>query len=375
IAAVLKLPEERVVVRYAAIGGAFGGREDLSIQHVLALAAWKLQRPAGMVWSREESIIGHHKRHPITITCRWGATNDGIITAVEAEVLADGGAYASTSQEVTKVATLFASGCYHVENISVIGKAAYTNNVPSGAFRGFGAPQACFASEIMVTRLAQAIGMDPVAFRLKNLYREGDIEPTRNPLPPGVSAVPVFERCVAEVQSRGWREQLDRARVSDPPYIRRGIGIAAGHKNLGYSFGFPEQATATVELWGRGEPEGARLRVGAADVGQGTHLAMRMVAAETLDLPPEAVELITDDSSEAPNAGSASASRLTLMAGRAVHEAAQKALALYSNSEERHVTATYQYRPPATTALAQETGEGVPNYCYGYVSQAVEVEV
>ncbi len=252
IAEMLGLEQDRVVIRYAAIGGAFGGREDLSIQHVLGLAAWILKRPVGMVWSREESIIGHHKRHPIQISCRWGATKTGTITAVEAEVLADGGAYASTSQEVTKVATLFASGSYAVENISILGRVAYTNNIPSGAFRGFGAPQACFASEVMVTRLAHAIGMDPAEFRRQNLYREGDIEPTRNPLPPGVSAVPVFDACMAELSARGWQKALETARQSDPPWIRRGIGYAAGHKNLGYSFGFPEQATATVELWGRG---------------------------------------------------------------------------------------------------------------------------
>jgi CO/xanthine dehydrogenase Mo-binding subunit len=375
IAEMLGLEQDQVVIRYAAIGGAFGGREDLSIQHVLGLAAWVLKRPVGMVWSREESIIGHHKRHPIEISCRWGATKTGTITAVEAEVLADGGAYASTSQEVTKVATLFASGSYAVENISILGRVAYTNNIPSGAFRGFGAPQACFASEVMVTRLAHAIGMDPAEFRRQNLYREGDIEPTRNPLPPGVSAVPVFDACMAELSARGWQKALETARQSDPPWIRRGIGYAAGHKNLGYSFGFPEQATATVELWGRGEPEGARLRVGAADVGQGAHLAMRMIAAETLGLAPDLVELVTDDSSEAPNAGSASASRLTFMAGRAVHDAAAQALVRYHDSEDRQVTATVQYRPPATTPLAEETGEGIPNYCYGYVAQAVEVEI
>ncbi|HEX9067478.1 MAG TPA: molybdopterin cofactor-binding domain-containing protein, partial [Ktedonobacterales bacterium] len=112
IAEMLKLPEDQVIVRYAAIGGAFGGREDLSMQHLLALAAWKLRRRVAIQWSREESIMAHHKRHPMTIRCRWGATRDGKVTAVEAEVVADGGAYASTSVEVTKVATLFASGCY-----------------------------------------------------------------------------------------------------------------------------------------------------------------------------------------------------------------------------------------------------------------------
>jgi CO/xanthine dehydrogenase Mo-binding subunit len=217
--------------------------------------------------------------------------------------------------------------------------------------------------------------MDPVDLRRRNIYREGSLEPTRNPLPPGVSALPVLDRCAAEVASRAWRERLASERASLPPRFKRGIGLAAGHKNLGYSFGFPEQATATVELWGRGEPEGAKLRVGAADVGQGTHLALRTIAAETLGLAPNLVELVTDDSSEAPNAGSASASRLTYMAGRAVHDAAAEALAKYGSSDDERVSATVQFRPPSTTPLAQETGEGIPNYCYGYAAQAVEVEV
>ncbi|MBO0796523.1 MAG: xanthine dehydrogenase family protein, partial [Ktedonobacteraceae bacterium] len=312
IAQILQLPEEQVVVRYSAIGGAFGGREDLSIQHLLALAAWKLRRTVAIVWSREESIIGHHKRHPMHIRCRWGARKDGCITAVEAEVIADGGAYASTSVEVLKVAALFASGCYEVPNISVDGYAVYTNNVPAGAFRGFGAPQAQFASEVMVTRLAHALGMDPLEIRCRNIYREGSIEPTQTVLPEGVSALPVLERCIEEA-----RERLNygQPRQRPAPHLRRGIGIACGIKNIGYSFGFPEQSTATVELFGRAEPERVVVRIGAADVGQGSHLVLRQIVAETLELPLEKVQLVSDDSSESPNAGSASASRLTLMAG------------------------------------------------------------
>src|SRR5690242_2984559 len=236
IAAMLQLPPDQVVMRYAAIGGAFGGREDLSIQHLLALAAWRLRRPVSLVWSREESIIGHHKRHPISIRCRWGARRDGTITAVEAEVIADGGAYASTSVEVTKVATLFATGCYEIPNISVDGYAVYTNNVPSGAFRGFGAPQAHFAAESMVTRLANALHLDPVELRRRNIYREGSLEPTGQSLPVGVSAGAVLERCVQEA-----RERLHYGRSGEPRpasqahHLRRGIGIACGFKNVGYS--------------------------------------------------------------------------------------------------------------------------------------------
>ncbi|KPV52658.1 aldehyde oxidase, partial [Kouleothrix aurantiaca] len=137
----------------------------------------------------------------------------------------------------------------------------------------------------------------------------------------------------------------------------------------------PEQATATVELRGGLAIDAATVRVGAADVGQGTHLAMRQIAAAALSLAPEHITMITDDSSEAPNAGSASASRLTLMAGRAVHDAAQEALRLWNEEEERPAIATVQFRPPATTPLDPVTGAGVPNYCYGYVAQAVEVEV
>ncbi|MGH2480282.1 MAG: xanthine dehydrogenase family protein molybdopterin-binding subunit, partial [Ktedonobacteraceae bacterium] len=289
IALILQLPEDQVVVRYAKIGGAFGGREDLSVQHALALAAWKLRRPVALVWSREESIIGHHKRHPMSICCRWGARADGKLTAVQSEVIADGGAYASTSEEVIKVATLFATGCYEVPNLASDGYAIYTNNIPSGAFRGFGAPQNQFPCEVMVTRLAHALGLDPVEMRRRNIYHEGSLEPTRHPLPAGVSAEAVLERCAQEARTRlGYGQP----RQHSAPHLRRGIGIACGIKNVGYSFGFPEQATATVELSGRGEIEHALLRIGAADVGQGSHLTLRQVAAQTLGLKLARVELI-----------------------------------------------------------------------------------
>jgi CO/xanthine dehydrogenase Mo-binding subunit len=395
VADMLQLPEDQVVIRYAAIGGAFGGREDLSIQHLLALATWKLRRPTALLWSREESMIAHHKRHPFNIRCRWGAMKDGSIVAVEADLLADGGAYASTSVEVLKVATLFASGCYEVPNVSVDGRVVYTNNLPCGAFRGFGAPQAQFAAESMVTRLAHALGIDPIEMRRRNIYREGSIEPTQQPLPPGVSALPVLERCAQEARTRlgyGFPPTKNpKSKIGVPsgppkpsvPHLRRGVGIACGIKNIGYSFGYPEQATATVELYGDDHIEHATVRVGAADVGQGAHTVLRQIAAETLGLPferPEGggeaplIEMVTDDSGEAPNAGSASASRMTLMGGRAVHDAAAKALEAWKNGA-RPARATSQYRPPPTTPLDPETAAGRPNYAYGYVSQAVEVEV
>jgi len=367
IAEILQLPEDQVVIKYAKIGGAFGGREDLSVQALVAVATWKLRRPTAIKWSREESIIGHNKRHPYHITAKWGAKRDGTITAVETTLLADGGAYASTSVEVLKGAISFGSGSYEIPNVSIDGIVAYTNNVPCGAFRGFGAPQAQFAAESMMTRLAEKLGIDPLELRRRHLYREGSINPSGTVMPAGVSAVPVLERCIEEAAAR-----IGPALTEIHSPRKRGVGIASGIKNVGYSFGYPEQATATVELVVLDGVRGARVRAGVADVGQGAHLALRQIAAETLSLPLEAIVMITDSSAEAPNTGSVSASRMTLMGGRAVKDACE--LALRNLATEGIPSATVQFRPPATTEL-DELGQGTPHYCYGYVAQAVEVEV
>jgi CO/xanthine dehydrogenase Mo-binding subunit len=366
IAAMLQLPEDQVVVRYAAVGGAFGGREDLSVQHILALASWYTRRPTALVWDRAESIRAHHKRHPVRIRSSWGADSSGHLTAVVAEVVADGGAYASTSAEVLKGMALFATGPYAVPHVAVDARVYYTNNLPSGAFRGFGAPQAHFAAEVMAARLAAACGLDPIEFRRRNLYREGDIEPTQQPLPAGVSVRECLEAVVTARRQRPPRPA--------EPGLRYGWGIACGFKNLGYSFGYPEQSTAEVELAGDSMVRQVTVRCGAADVGQGVHTVLRQIAADTLQVPLSTVTLISDDSSITPNAGSASASRLTLMAGRAVHDAAQAALQQWQ-AEERPASARVTYRPPATTALDPETTAGRPNSAYGYAAQAVEVAV
>jgi CO/xanthine dehydrogenase Mo-binding subunit len=369
LAAIVGLPEDAVIVRYAKIGGAFGGREDLSVQALVAVATFKLKRPVAIVWNREESIVGHHKRHPFHITARWGAKRDGTIIGAQTRSVADGGAYASTSVEVLKCAAIFAQGPYRIPNVATDAYVTYTNNVPSGAFRGFGTPQAHWAAESMVTRIAHALEIDPVDLRRKNLYREGDTEATRSVLPPGVSAVPVLERCAAEARSRfGVRQRSDT-----PSTKRRGFGIASGIKNVGYSFGYPDQSTATVELIGTERIERAVLRIGVADVGQGVALILRQIVAEKLELPLASVAIVHEDSAQAPNAGSASASRLTFMAGRAVHDAAAAAQANFHAGKGGN--ATVQFRPRATTAIDIATGEGDPNYCYGYVAQAVEVEV
>lgn len=372
----LNLPEEQVRVIYPAIGGAFGGREDMSVQIVLALAAWKLRRPVKIVWSREESILYHHKRHPTVIRAKWGATKDGKIVAAEAMVIGDAGAYNYTSTKVMGNANLCVTGPYEIPNIHVDTYAVHTNNLLTGAFRGFGGPQGAFAAEGQMNKLARALGMDPVELRLKNVLREGSLLSVGTPLPPGVSIGQVVEQCAEQSywqrDGDGW--QRPPTPQPDDPAIRRGIGFAAGFKNVGFSFGFPEQSWATIELHGDAEIEEVIVRHAGAEVGQGTHTVMAQMAAEATDVPLTKVRLISHDTAETLTSGSASASRLTFMAGNAIRGAAALALERWKN-EERPAMGTYQYRPPKTTPYDPETGRAEPNFAYGYVAQAVEVEV
>jgi CO/xanthine dehydrogenase Mo-binding subunit len=193
IAHALGVADDQVVVRHPAIGGAFGGREDISVQIVLALAAIKIGRPVKTVWSREESIIGHHKRHPYILQAKWGATREGKIVAAQMDVTSDAGAYAYTSTKVLGNALLACLGPYEIPNVLVNARTVYTNNCPSGAFRGFGGPQGHFAAESQVNKLAAALGIDPVTLRLRNIWREGTVIATRAALPAGVTAAAVVE--------------------------------------------------------------------------------------------------------------------------------------------------------------------------------------
>ena len=269
IAHALQLPVEQVHVIYPAIGGAFGGREDMSVQIVLALAAWRLHqrgidRPIKIIWSREESIVGHHKRHPYIIRMKLGANNQGILLAAQAEIIADGGAYIYTSTKVMGNATLLVTGPYKIENVRVDSTAVYTNNLPNGAFRGFGGPQACFAIESAMNKLAEKLGIDSVELRMRNLLGEGDTLSVGTPLPKGVTIRQVLERCALEAgwkkSKEGWHHPGSRVNVPrGKAHIIQGIGIACGYKNVGFSFGAPEQCTATIELYGSTEIETAVL--------------------------------------------------------------------------------------------------------------------
>ncbi len=378
IAHALDLPTEKVRVIYPAIGGAFGGREDMSVQIVLALAAWRLHqrginRPVKIIWSREESIIGHHKRHPYYLSARWGATRDGLLVAAEMEVIADAGAYAYTSTKVLGNATLMCTGPYEIPSVRVDAHAVYTNNIPGGAFRGFGGPQGAFAAEQQMNKLAEALDMDPVELRRRNVVREGSLLSVQTPLPRGVSMPQVVDACGLEYE-RLLRECRRLQVESADGYLKYGVGFGAGFKNVGFSFGFPEQCWATIELQGEAEIERAVLRHAGSEVGQGAHTVFVQMAAEALGLPPEKITLDASDTATSGNSGSASASRMTFMAGNAIRGAARLALEKWQD-EDRPAIAAYQYRPPATTALDPETGYSDPNFSYGYVAEAALVEV
>ncbi|MCZ2127176.1 MAG: xanthine dehydrogenase family protein molybdopterin-binding subunit [Anaerolineales bacterium] len=373
IARALNLPEEQVRVIYPAIGGAFGGREDISVQIVLALAALKLRRPVKIIWSRRESIIGHGKRHAVLLRAKWGATKNGKLVAVQNEIIGDGGAYMYTTNKVLGNSTITSSGPYAVENVKTDVYGVYTNNVPGAAFRGFGAPQALFMAESQMNKLAEKLGIDPVEFRLKNALRDGDTLGVGTPTPDPVSIV----ECIEAARDRyGWKKRGKSSAKKKPKKsaILKGRGFAAGFKNVGFSFGYQENCWAKIEIYGKGEIERVVLHHAGAEVGQGFHTVIAQMAAEALGVSPRIVELRTSDSATQGNPGSASASRLTFMAGNSVKGAAELALKKWQ-AEERPAVAEFSYFAPPTTHMHRETGYSMPNFQYAYVAQAVDVEV
>ena len=377
IAHMLDLPLEQVRIIYAPAGGAFGGREDLSVQHLLALAVYHLdrrgvRRPVKVVWDRKESFRGHHKRHPYYMHYRSAADKDGKLLAVEATLIADIGAYSSSSSAVLNNAVSIAYGAYEVPNVKIDGYNVFTNNIVCGAFRGFGSLQATFGAEMQMAKLADALGMDPVVFRLKNALHEGSVLATQSVIPAGVS---VRETLLHAAEAAGWTETgKPQAEAAASGATRHGIGVAAGYKNVCYSFGFPDKSTARCELYGEDGIERAVIKSGVSEVGQGVLTVLAQVAAETLGLDYEQVQVINEDTSEVPEAGSCSASRLSFMAGNAVKMTCEAALEAWQ-AGERPVMVERTYRPRPTSMFDPDTGVCDPHVTYGYGTQIAEVEV
>lgn len=327
IAPCLGLPEEKVRLYMAGVGGAFGSREDVNVQIHACMLALRTGRPVKMTYGREESFFGHVHRHPFRIWMRTGAMRDGRLVNVCARLLCDGGAYASSSPAVVGNATTFACGPYEVPNSLVEGTCVYTNNPPCGAMRGFGAPQVCFAHEAQMDKLAKALGMDRVELRLKNALRPGSPLPTGRPLHGAAPVREVIERVRAmpmpEEPPPEEREPVllpgGAGNVTHGEGIVRGVGYAVGYKNIAYSEGFDDTSEVEVTLSLGADGPVAEIHTAGVEFGQGLHTVIAQIARTELGVTDVVVQ--QPDTVGIGSAGSTSASRQTLMTGGAVHMA------------------------------------------------------
>ncbi len=359
VAPCLGLPVEQVRLHLAGVGGAFGGREDLSMQIHGAMLALHTSRPVKMVYGREESFVGHVHRHPAKIWAEHRATRDGRLVCVRMQILLDGGAYASSSTAVISNASSFAPGPYRVENALIEGTVVYTNNPPSGAMRGFGAVQTCFAAESQMDKLAAALGIDPVELRLLNALAPGDTLVTGQVLTGAVPVAEVIRRAAGLPVPEP--EELPRDPIRLPggagnttrgEGIRRGVGFAVGFKNICFSEGFDDFCAARVKI--TGDPPAAEIHCAAAEVGQGVSSVILQVARTELGF--DEVVLVPAGTASVDSSGSSSASRLTWMAGGAVQLACRSAL----EQRERtggDIDVTEVYRHARTWPLDPETGQ------------------
>jgi xanthine dehydrogenase D subunit len=412
LAECLALPPEKVRLTMAGIGGAFGAREDLSMQAHACLLALRTGRPVKISYSRPESFVGHVHRHPGKLVYEHGATREGKLVYLKARILLDGGAYASSSTAVIANACSFAAGPYEVPNATIDGWVVYTNNPPCGAMRGFGSVQNCYAHEAQMDKLAVELGIDPVELRMRNALRTGSRLVTgqvvEGPAP------------VAELLKRVKRFPLPPAHgvgldltqmpggVSNTTHgegVRRGVGYAVGFKNIGYSEGFNDYSTARVRMSivdGRPRVE---VHTAAAEVGQGLITVQAQIAATELGVS-DVVVLNAD--TQVGSAGSSSASRQTYITGGAVKSASEavreRVLALAraelgkSGAERLEgdavVTAkgevivplatllgdevieeTREFRPRPTHRLDPETGQANAHLQYAFAAHRAVVDV
>ena len=320
VAACLDLPEDKVRLTLGGVGGAFGAREDISLQVHACLLALRTGRPVKMQYGRDESFLGHVHRHPATIWMRHHATADGRIVKIEARFVLDGGAYASTSSAVLVNAITHAQGPYRCPNAVVEGYATRTNNPPCGAMRGFGVVQACFAHERQMDELAAACGLDPVEIRLRNAMVTGDDlitgQVVQNVAPVArcireTAALPLPTEPVGGYDHHPMRLPGGAGRTADRHDVVRGIGWGVSIKNLMYSEGFDDFSTARCRL-----ADGvATLKFATAEVGQGFVTIAQQIARSILGVDEVVLEPMD---TAVGSAGSTSASRQTWMSGGAV---------------------------------------------------------
>ena len=330
IAACLDLPADRVRLVLGGVGGAFGAREDISLQVHTCLLALRTSRPVKLQYGREESFVGHVHRHPATVWMRHHATAAGEIVKIEARFVLDGGAYCSTSPAVLINAVTHAQGPYRCPNAVVDGWAVRTNHPPTGAMRGFGVVQACFAHESQMEKLADACGLSPVEVRLRNAMQTGDRLITGQV----VESVAPVARCIREADAvplpepsaatSGGPGAVDPAllpggtgRAADAARVRRGVGWGVAIKNLMYSEGFDDFATARCRL-----ADGvATVKSAAVEVGQGFVVLAQQIARSVLGVDEVVLDVVD---TQIGSAGSTSASRQTWMGGGAIDAACRE---------------------------------------------------
>jgi CO/xanthine dehydrogenase Mo-binding subunit len=308
-------PNVRII--QAPTGGGFGGKQDApdEVCAMAALGAWLTRRPALLAFSRKESTTFHPKRHPMVFEREMGVTSEGRIAAVRARILADGGAYASLSERVLFVAVVVAPGPYEIPNVSIDGTTVYTNNVPTGAFRGFGKPQASFAAELQMDEAAEKVGMDPAEFRLRNALKAGSITPTGQTLPGGIG----LEECIIRARAASEWETKRRA----GPGLgtkRRGIGMACNIHPEGLN-GEADAATVWVEITAEGK---VLVKSGLTEYGQGIYTGFTKIVCGVLGTSPDRVSVVSPDTDAVPDSGPTVASRSTVFGGKAILLASEK---------------------------------------------------
>ena len=384
VAAALGVETEAVRVVATLMGGGFGGKEDVAGQAHVALLAQATGRPVKMLYSRQESLLFHPKRHATVIRIRTGATLEGKLTAVQATLYGDGGAYASLSEKVLTRATTHASGPYDVPHVKVDCFAAYTNNAPCGAFRGFGVSQSCFAVESNMDILAEQLDIDPVALRSMNALDVGSVTCTGQLMKESVG----LKECIGKVEQDMRGE--DFSWTWEEGGNRFAWGLAVAYKNTGLGGGAPDKASAEVEVWldEQHEPM-AEVRTSSAEMGQGLPAVLSACVAEELGLAADRVKVLLGDTDHCPDGGPTTASRQTFISGNAARLAARKVLRQLTESADgksgglaemiaragngsAQTLAQYEYWAPKTQPLG--TG-GDMHFAFGFCAQATLCEI
>jgi aldehyde oxidoreductase len=308
LARILALPPEKVRVVQLPTGGAFGGKQDLLIHQMLALGALRTGRPVKITLTREESLRAHVKKHPARMRYRLGSDAGGRLLAMEAAIDVDTGAYASYGPDVLENMVCFATGPYFIPAFRIEGRAWYTNNVPSGAMRGFGVNQVAFAMECSLDELGRRLGLDPFALRERNALDLGLPTATDHVIEPGFDGIKQTLAAARTALSGLELPRGDGAR-------RIGVGVASSYKAVGYGLSAPESAEVEVELDGAGK---VTVRAGQIEMGQGARSALALLAARDLAAPVDQIEVEAVDSAITPPTGATNASRQTFMMGNAL---------------------------------------------------------